>query len=83
MPPEDEPEEDEPEDDEPEEDEPDDDGLDDEVAVGGGELEVELVTPPEFDPQAVAASAARTSKSAVQRRGGCLVIACILFSSVT
>src|SRR5437763_11963498 len=69
--------------DEPEDDEPEDDEPDDWVEAAGGELEVVLDELPELDPQAAAASAARTSRTAVQWRGGRVVIACIVSSCVT
>lgn len=61
----------------------DDDELDDGVeVVAGGELEVVDDGLFEFDPHAVAASAARTSRTALQRRGERFEIAWIIAFSV-
>jgi hypothetical protein len=64
-------------------DEPDDDELADGVeVVAGGELEVVVVELLEFDPQAVAASAASTSRTAAQWRGERFGIAWIMWFGV-
>ena len=65
----------------------DDDELVDGVeVVAGGEFEVVVVELFEFDPQAVAASAASTSRTAVQWRGGrvdngLIMCVCVLWIS--